>query len=129
MSGKSDHFKHRRRICDGYFPNSLQPISYLRNICDLYVFRPDKKFRKNNQISWTRDSQCQNSADRSAKITQMHKNLSAQFVFINTKVWYIIDWKKSSLGVHSPWFQGLLLDYQADRDNRSGEDFYYKKLC
>ena len=69
MSGKYDHFKHRLRMCDRYFPNSLRPISYLRNICDLYMFRPDKKFRKNNQISWTRDSQCQNSADRSAKNT------------------------------------------------------------
>ena len=31
---------HRRRTCNGYFPNSLKPISYLRYIWDLYETSP-----------------------------------------------------------------------------------------
>ena len=30
-------FKHRQRTCDGYFPNSLQKISYLRYVWDICV--------------------------------------------------------------------------------------------
>ena len=75
--GKVASFDHRRQTCDYYFPNSLQPISYLRNICDIYVLGLKKICRKNNQISWTRDSQCQNSANSLAKNTQnAYKNFS-----------------------------------------------------
>ena len=30
-------FKHRRRTCDGYFQNSLRPISYLRYVLCRYL--------------------------------------------------------------------------------------------
>ena len=30
-------FKHGQRTCDGYFPNSLRQISYLRYVWDTYV--------------------------------------------------------------------------------------------
>ena len=80
---------HRQRICDGNLPNSLQPMSYLGFIWDLYVLGWKSKifFVKNPtkySKPWTRDSQCQDGYCSLAENTQnaptyiFWPNLSAQ---------------------------------------------------
>ena len=51
---------HRQRTCEGYFANSLRPISYLGVIWELYVL--GLKTIKCSK-AWTRDSQCCCSAE------------------------------------------------------------------
>ena len=50
-------FSHRRRTGEGYFANSLWPMSYLGVIWELYVLDLKTKVfcRKNNQILKTMD--------------------------------------------------------------------------
>ena len=93
---------HRRGKCEGYFPNSLRPISYLGIIWELYVLglKTEVFWRKNNQIHG-QGNQCQINADSLAEITPSDTKNSAQNVCSSPKVWNF--WKKLSLGVRSPW--------------------------
>ena len=79
-------FIHWRRTCEGYFLNSLWPISYLG------VFLG---------VIWTRDSQWQNSfAENTPKcLKEFQPNLSAQ-----TQKFGIFEKKKLSVGVRSSYF-------------------------
>ena len=67
------YIKHRVQTCEGYFPNSLWPISSLGFIWDLYVLGLKTKFFLGKTtyciFPWTRNSQCQNSADSLAENT------------------------------------------------------------
>ena len=84
-------FRHRRRTCDGYLPNSLRPISYLGFIC----FWPEIQsfFCKKTDQPWTRDSQCQDEYRSMTENTQNAPHISAQFVCPSPKVWDF--WKKA----------------------------------
>ena len=76
-------------MCDGYFQNSLLPISYLGYIWDLYVLSLKTKVfcRENNQIHFPMDN-----GPHIAKIVlivqpKMPLKMSAQFVYPRPKVW------------------------------------------
>ena len=56
----------------------------------------------------------------------MHKNLSAKFDCPSQKVWDIIEKSLHWASVVRDFKE--YLDYQTDRDNRSGEAFYYKNF-
>ena len=101
-------YNHWRQKCEGSSPNSLWPISYFGSIWELHFLDLKTKvfvgIRTSYIFPWTRDSQCQNSANSLAESTPnaskiFWRNLSAQA----HKFW--IFEKKLSLGVRSPCIQ------------------------
>ena len=95
---------HRQRTCNGFFSNSLRPISYLGyTIC----VRPENKGffvgkTTKSIFPLTSDSQCQNSSDSLARNTPMPQNLSAQFFCPSPKVWDISEKKLRRASVVRP---------------------------
>ena len=90
-------WNHWRQTCDGYFPNSLRPISYLGYIWDIYVLGLKTKVffvgkTTKSIFPWTREPQWQNSAENTLNVLE----LSAQFVCPSPKVW--ISLKKDFIG-------------------------------
>ena len=100
-----DPIANRRQTCEGYFANSLRPISYLGFIWDLYVLSLKTKVfcRKNNQILKTMDKGftvprwvLQFGRIYPKCPQNLRPNLSAQ-----AQKFGIFE-KKLSLGFHSP---------------------------
>ena len=78
---------HRQRTCDGYFPNSIWPISYLGYMCVLGL--NTKAFCRKNIKSMFPCFKLVLIIQ--PKIPQMPQNLSAQFVCPSPKIWDIIE--------------------------------------
>ena len=109
---------HWLRTCEGYFPNSLRPISYL-GVMYLYVFGLKTKVlcRKKNQIHFPMDK---------GTYPQMPQKISAHFVCPSPKVRNF--WKKKlSLGVRSPCPRSFFALFDV-RKHTKGARFYEVEL-